>query len=75
MACGSFLLQLSAVMNVANAVVDLMGIQGSSVLVCFEDGWDVSAQVRNQSKQVPVVAQSGRLNVNGILGFTLLCGE
>ena len=40
-----FSLQLSAIMNVANAVVDLMDIQGSSVLICFEDGWDVSAQV------------------------------
>ncbi|XP_031559820.1 myotubularin-related protein 13-like [Actinia tenebrosa] len=37
--------QLSAVLNVSNALVDLIDIQGSSVMVCFEDGWDVTAQV------------------------------
>ncbi|XP_048585296.1 myotubularin-related protein 13 isoform X2 [Nematostella vectensis] len=37
--------QLSAVMNVSNVLVDLIDIQGSSVMVCFEDGWDVTAQV------------------------------
>lgn len=37
--------QLSAVMTVANCLVDLIDIQSSSVLVCFEDGWDATAQV------------------------------
>lgn len=39
--------QLSAVMTVANCLVDLIDIQASSVLVCFEDGWDATAQVMN----------------------------
>ena len=37
--------QLSAIMTVANCLVDLIDIQGSSVLVCFEDGWDATPQV------------------------------
>ena len=40
-----FHLQLSAIMTVANCFVDLIDIQGSSVLVCFEDGWDATPQV------------------------------
>ena len=40
-----FNLQLSAIMTVANCFVDLIDIQGSSVLVCFEDGWDATPQV------------------------------
>lgn len=40
--------QLSAIMTVANCFVDLIDIQGSSVLVCFEDGWDATAQVSVQ---------------------------
>ena len=36
-------------MTVANCFVDLIDIQGSSVLVCFEDGWDATAQVSVQS--------------------------
>ncbi|XP_068760421.1 myotubularin-related protein 13-like [Montipora capricornis] len=40
-----WLQQLSAVMTVANCLVDLIDIQCSSVLVCFEDGWDTTAQV------------------------------
>ena len=35
-------------MTVANCFVDLIDIQGSSVLVCFEDGWDATAQVSVQ---------------------------
>jgi len=41
-----FIIQLSAVLNVSNALVDLIDIQGSSVMVCFEDGWDVTSQVQ-----------------------------
>lgn len=40
-----FHLQLSAIMTVANCLVDLIDVQGSSVLVCFEDGWDATPQV------------------------------
>ena len=32
-------------MQLAGAVADLMDIQGSSVLVCLEDGWNSTAQV------------------------------
>ena len=32
-------------MRIAGAVVDLVDIQGSSVLVSFEDGWDTTSQV------------------------------
>lgn len=32
-------------MTVANCLVDLIDIQSSSVLVCFEEGWDTTAQV------------------------------
>ena len=32
-------------MQVAGAVTDLMDIQGSSVLLCLEDGWDLTCQV------------------------------
>ena len=37
--------QLSTLMQLAGAVADLMDIQGSSVLVCLEDGWNSTAQV------------------------------
>ena len=32
-------------MQVAGAVTDLMDIQGSSVLLCLEEGWDLTCQV------------------------------
>lgn len=38
--------QLSLLMQLAGAVADLIDIQGSSVLVCLENGWDTTAQVR-----------------------------
>ena len=37
-------------MEVAGAVADLIDIQGSSVLVCLENGWDATAQVRGQGR-------------------------
>ena len=38
--------QLSTVLEVSVAVADLIHIQESSVLVCLENGWDATAQVR-----------------------------
>ena len=40
-----WLLLLQAVMQLAGAVTDLMDIQGSSVMLCLEDGWDLTCQV------------------------------
>ncbi|XP_076328826.1 myotubularin-related protein 13-like isoform X2 [Tachypleus tridentatus] len=37
--------QLQSIMQLSGAVVDLMDVQGSSVMICLEDGWDVTAQV------------------------------
>ena len=36
---------LQAVMQLAGAVTDLMDLQGSSVMLCLEDGWDLTCQV------------------------------
>lgn len=41
-----WLTQLTHLMQVSGAVADLIDIQGSSVLVCLENGWDATAQVR-----------------------------
>ena len=38
--------QLARLLQLAGAVADLIDVQGSSVLVCLEDGWDATAQVR-----------------------------
>lgn len=40
-----WLTQLTHLMQVGGAVADLIDIQGSSVLVCLENGWDTTAQV------------------------------
>lgn len=40
-----WLLQVQNVMQLAGAVVDLLDVQGSSVMICLEDGWDVTTQV------------------------------
>ncbi|XP_046862400.1 myotubularin-related protein 5-like [Xenia sp. Carnegie-2017] len=43
-----WLKQLSLVLRISGAVVDLLDIQGSSVLVSFEDGWDITTQILRQ---------------------------
>ncbi|XP_049836392.1 myotubularin-related protein 13 isoform X2 [Schistocerca gregaria] len=40
-----WLLQLQNIMQLAGAVVDLLDVQGSSVMICLEDGSDITAQV------------------------------
>ena len=36
---------LQSVMQMAGAVTDLIDLQGSSVILCLEDGWDLTAQI------------------------------
>ncbi|XP_023930025.1 myotubularin-related protein 13 isoform X2 [Lingula anatina] len=40
-----WLQQLQSLMQLSGAVVDLIDLQGSSVMVCLEDGWDITTQV------------------------------
>ena len=40
------LLQLQNVLQISGAIVDLIDVQGSSVMVCLEDGWDFTTQVK-----------------------------
>lgn len=40
-----WLQQLQTVMKLAGTVLDLLDSQGSSVMLCLEDGWDVTAQI------------------------------
>ncbi|XP_048241880.1 myotubularin-related protein 13-like isoform X3 [Haliotis rufescens] len=40
-----WLLQIQNVLQLAGATVDLLDVQGSSVMICLEDGWDVTSQV------------------------------
>lgn len=47
-----WLTQLTHLMQVGGAVADLIDIQGSSVLVCLENGWDTTAQVRSAEFKV-----------------------
>lgn len=40
-----WLWQLRQLFQLSGAVVDLLDLQGSSVLISLEDGWDATAQV------------------------------
>ncbi|KAK9886900.1 hypothetical protein WA026_019158 [Henosepilachna vigintioctopunctata] len=40
-----WLQQIRNIMQLSGAVVDLLDLQGSSVAICLEDGWDVTAQI------------------------------
>lgn len=37
--------QIQNIMQLSGAVVDLLDLQGSSVAICLEEGWDITAQV------------------------------
>ena len=45
MEASEWLPQIQRIMQVAGAAVDLIDVQGSSVMLCLEDGWDLTAQV------------------------------
>lgn len=40
-----WLQQIQNIMQLSGAVVDLLDLQGSSVSICLEDGWDITAQI------------------------------
>lgn len=40
-----WLLQLQNIMQLSGAIVDLMDLQGSSVMISLEEGWDITSQV------------------------------
>ena len=40
-----WLSQLKTIMQISGAIVDLIDIQGSSVMLCLEDGWDFVPQI------------------------------
>lgn len=45
-----WLQQIQNIMQLSGAVVDLLDLQGSSVAICLEDGWDTTAQVSSTAQ-------------------------
>ena len=43
--CYCCLCVFQSILQIAGATVDLLDVQGSSVMFCLEDGWDFSTQV------------------------------
>lgn len=41
----SWLQMVASLLNLSNAIVDLINVQHSSVALCFEDGWDATCQI------------------------------
>lgn len=37
--------QIENILKVAGLAIDLIDLQGSSVMICLEDGWDFTTQV------------------------------
>ena len=59
--------QIQRIMQVAGAAVDLIDVQGSSVMLCLEDGWDLTAQVGGTGS-----GQRQTVLLNGLLWFVLV---
>jgi myotubularin-related protein 5/13 len=63
---------LQNVMQLAGAVTDLMDLQGSSVMLCLEDGWDLTCQVSSLA-QLSLDPYYRTIQVSTILQLWILC--